>query len=65
MNRVDLAKAIHARLHGSLPHRKIYQAIGIIVEQIASDLVNDQVVTARKFGTLSPHIRVAHFAHNV
>ena len=65
MNRVNLANAIHERLHGSISYRKIYQAVGIIIEQITSDLVNDQVVTVRRFGTLSPHVRLAHFAHNV
>jgi nucleoid DNA-binding protein len=65
MNRVDLANAIHERLGGSISHRKIYQAVGIIIEQIANDLVNDQVVTARRFGTLSPHVRRAHLAYNV
>ena len=65
MNRVNLANAIHERLHGNISYRKIYQAVGIIIEQITSDLVSDQVVTVRMFGTLSPHKRLGHFAHNV
>jgi nucleoid DNA-binding protein len=65
MNRIDLANAIHERLGGSISHRKIYQAVGIIIEQITSDLVNDQVVTVRRFGTLSPYVRMAHLANNV
>lgn len=65
MNRIHLAKAIHRRLGGSLSYRRIYQAVGLIVEQVANDLVNDQVVTARRFGTLSPYTRCSHVAHNV
>jgi nucleoid DNA-binding protein len=65
VNRFDLAKIIHKRLGGSISYRKIYQAVGIIIEQIASDLINDQVVTVRRFGTLSPHLRIAHLAYNV
>ena len=65
MNRVDLAAAIHERLGGSISNRKIYHAVGIIIEQITSDLVSDQVVTVRKFGTLSPHLRMSHLANNV
>jgi nucleoid DNA-binding protein len=63
VGRAGIAKAIHERC--GLPFRKIYQAIGMIIEQITSDLVNDQVVTVRRFGTLSPHVRRAHLAHNV
>lgn len=65
MNRIELATVIHERLGGSISYRKIYQAVGIIVEQIASDLVNDQVVTVRRFGTLSPHVRRSHLANDV
>ena len=65
MNRFELSSVIHGRLGGSISYRKIYQAVGIIIEQITSDLVNDQVVTVRKFGTLSPHMRRSHLANNV
>jgi nucleoid DNA-binding protein len=65
MNRIDLANAIHERLGGSISYRRIYQAVGIIIEQITSDLVNDQVVTVRRFGTLSPHVRSSHMANDV
>lgn len=63
VGRAGIAAAIHERC--GLPFRKIYQAVGIIIEQITSDLVNDQVVTVRRFGTLSPHVRRAHLAHNI
>ena len=63
LGRVGIAKAIHKRC--GLPFRQVYQAIGIIIEQITSDLINDQVVTVRRFGTFSPHVRRAHLAHNV
>ena len=63
--RAAIAKIIHERFGGAVPFRKIYQAVGIIIEQIASDLANDQVVTVRRFGTLSPHVRQPHAAHNV
>ena len=65
MNRLDLTKAICDRLGGGISYRRIYSAIGIIINQIASDLVDDQVVTVRNFGTLSPHVRRSHLAHNV
>jgi len=65
IGREAVAEAIHERLGSGVPFRKIYQAVGIIIEQISSDLVNDQVVTVRKFGTLSPHVRRSHMAHNV
>jgi nucleoid DNA-binding protein len=65
VNRMHLVKAIHRRLGGSISYRRIYQAVGLIVDQVSNDLVNDQVVTAKRFGTLSPHVRRAHVAHNV
>jgi nucleoid DNA-binding protein len=65
VNRVSLSRAIYDRLGGSIPHIKISRAIGIIIEQLSNDLVNDQVVTVRNFGTLSPHLRIAHLAYNV
>jgi nucleoid DNA-binding protein len=39
--------------------------VGVIIEQVARDLVNDQIVSARRFGTLSPHCRPGHLAHNL
>ena len=63
--RLGLTKAIYKRLGCAIPFNKVYQAVSIIVEQVANDLVNDQVVTVRRFGTLSPHVRRSHMAHNV
>jgi nucleoid DNA-binding protein len=65
MNRLSLAKMIHVRMGGAIPYRKVYQAVGVIVEHIVDDLVSDRVVSVRRFGTLSPHTRRSHFAHNV
>lgn len=39
--------------------------MGVIIEQVARDLVNDQIVSARRFGTLSPHSRPGHLAHDL
>jgi nucleoid DNA-binding protein len=39
--------------------------VGVIVEQVARDLVNDQIVSARRFGTFSPYSRPGHLAHNL
>lgn len=37
----------------------------MIVEHIAQDLVEDRVVSVRRFGTLSPHLRRGHLAFNL
>jgi nucleoid DNA-binding protein len=65
INRTDLSKIIYARIGGSIPFNKIYQSVGLITEQISSDLISDQMVSVRNFGTLSPYVRVPHIAHNV
>jgi nucleoid DNA-binding protein len=64
VSRIGLAKAIQKK-SGNIPLQKVYQAIGLIVEQMASDLIKDQVVTVRCFGTFSPYVRQPHLAHDV
>lgn len=64
IGRLKLTKSIHKRF-GSVSFNKLYQAVSIIIDQISNDLVSDQVVTVKRFGTLSPHLRVSHIAHNV
>jgi nucleoid DNA-binding protein len=65
ISRANLSKRIHERLGGVIPYRTVHQAVGVIIEQISNDLLNDQVVSARHFGTLSPHVRPGHRAHNI
>jgi nucleoid DNA-binding protein len=65
ISRADISKRIHERLGGAISYRIIQQAVGVIIEQIARDLVSDQIVSARRFGTLSPHCRPGHLAHDL
>ena len=65
INRAKLSKRIHTRLSAAIPYRSIHHAVSVIIDQIANDLINDQVVSARHFGTLSPHSRAAHLAHDL
>jgi nucleoid DNA-binding protein len=65
IGREEISAIIHKWMGKGVSLRKVYQAVGTIIEQIATDLVNDEVVTVRRFGTLSPHMRHAHLANNV
>lgn len=65
ISRANLSKRIHERLSGAIPYRTVHHAVGVIIDQIAHDLLDDQVVSARHFGTLSPHSRPGHLAHNI
>ena len=65
ISRANLAKRIHSRLGRAIPYRTVHYAVGVIIDQIAHDLLRDQVVSARHFGTLSPYFRPSHRAHNI
>lgn len=52
-------------MNGAIPARKVYQAVGIIIDQISHDLINDTIVSVRRFGTLSPHKRMGHMANDL
>jgi nucleoid DNA-binding protein len=65
IGKANLAKRIHERLGGAIPYRTIYHAVGIIIDQIVNDLLSDQVVSARHFGTLSPYCVQGHLAHDL
>ena len=41
------------------------QAVGLIINQLTADLVDDQTVSARNFGTLSPYLIKGHLAHDI
>ena len=63
--RAVIAKRIHKRLSGAVPYRTIHHAVGLIIDQIVQDLLQDQAVSVRYFGTLSPHSRLGHLAHDL
>lgn len=48
-----------------MPHRSLYRCLGIIIDQVTNDLVEDHVVTVRRFGTLSPFFRLGHVTHDI
>jgi nucleoid DNA-binding protein len=39
--------------------------VNIIIEQVAKDLINNQIVSAKHFGTLSPYLNATHLAHDL
>jgi nucleoid DNA-binding protein len=65
INRLSLTNIIYNRIGGSIPIKKLYQSVGLIIDQIANDLISDQMVSVRNFGTLNPYVRAPHIAHNV
>jgi len=65
IGRANLSKRIHEQLGGAISYRTVHYAVGVIIDQIANDLLNDQVVSARHFGTLSPYCVRGHLAHDL
>lgn len=60
MTKSELASSIHKRLNGTIKSADVVKAVTIIIEQLAKDLVEDFVVTVRRFGTLSPYVVQEH-----
>jgi nucleoid DNA-binding protein len=60
MTKLELASVIHKRLNGTIKYVDVLKAVTIIIEQLAKDLVDDLVVTVRRFGTLSPYVVQEH-----
>ena len=65
ISRADLSKRIYSRLSGAIPYRTVHHAVSIIIEQIAKEIIDDRIVSARRFGTISPYSIPGHLAHNV
>jgi nucleoid DNA-binding protein len=65
VSRAELSKRIHSRLGGAIPYRVVHHAVNVIIEQIAKEIVEDRIISARHFGTLSPYSRPGHLAHDL
>jgi nucleoid DNA-binding protein len=65
IHRIEITKKIYKRLNKTIDYKTLYYSIGIIIENIVEDLVNNQIVTVDGFGTLNPYFRCGHLAHNI
>jgi nucleoid DNA-binding protein len=65
VGRADLTKRIHKQLSGAIPYRTIHYAVNIIIEEMAKEIIEDRIISARRFGTLSPHSRPGHLANDL
>lgn len=63
--RKDLINRIYKKTDGTIPFRKLYQAINLIVDGVTQDLVDNQIVTIGNFGTFSPCVRKGSLGNNV
>lgn len=65
ISRADLSKRIHLRLSGAIPYRTIAYALNVIIEQMAKEIIEDRIISVRRFGTLSPYSIPGHLAHDL
>ena len=65
IGRAEITSRIHERTNGAIPYRRIYDCVSKIIEEIKSDLLQDQAVSVRRFGTLSPYTIKSHKANDV
>ena len=65
VGREELSKRLHSRLSGTISYRKMYHSVSVIIDAISKDLVDNQIVTVRCFGTLSPYTRPGHIANDL
>jgi nucleoid DNA-binding protein len=65
ISRADLSKRIHSRLSGAIPYRTVAHAVNVIIEQMAKEIIEDRIISARRFGTLSPYSIPGHLAHDL
>ena len=63
--RADLTKRIYTQLSGAIPYRTIHYAVNIIIEEMAKEIIEDRIISARRFGTLSPYSRPGHLANDL
>ncbi|MDP2683500.1 MAG: HU family DNA-binding protein [bacterium] len=60
INKRKLAKIITARLDGTISQAVIYDAIGIICDDLFDKLSNNESVSISNFGTLDPYTQHGH-----
>jgi nucleoid DNA-binding protein len=49
----------------AIQYNKIHLAVNVIIDQLAFDLSENQAISVRRFGTLSPYVRKGRTAYNV
>lgn len=57
ITKANIVKNIYKKLGSAIPYRTIHHSVNIIVDQIIKEIIEDRVISARHFGTISPFLR--------